>query len=532
MQLRSLPALSVVLTACAAAAPPPAKCPELPAPPPVAALVAPPVPVPLAGPDAVVTAGDFLITVRATPVGNLTYQLDCLADVIHCSTEAIRPFWTPAWTKDDDAALAAWKAVRTLYRVDTLLAGDPPPSLVPLPHGDVEVDKQIRIAAFLARTTDDFRANLRVVMPPQDAERLIAAAEHFRPRFDAWWSASGSEVASRFRAGLASLFGRQDLAEILTRAARFYATPLAKRTPIDFDLVVLPGKSEWTSGEQMLAHGVIEVRADEKPENRMDVVCHELFHFFFNARTPEEQASLAARFTSSSDPLAVIAYYLLDESVATALGNGVVDHAVDAVDYGKRLKKELGFYGNHAIDATAKGLLARTKEDPTLGPPLDSPDTVLALIAAARDAVGEDPPPIEYLHTYAGESDEGWWDDAMKATGRAASSNNEHRSTPLDSADGVTMVTKHPGLSVVFLVPRGRLGALTAYGDAIPKEARGAIAREAKEKKKGAFAYVAKRSAQARDFVIVADDVAGAKRVADALFAEKKAVLGVFRPAS
>ncbi len=48
-------------------------------------------------------------------------------------------------------------------------------------------------------------------------------------------------------------------------------------------------------------------------------------------------------------------------------------------------------------------------------------------------------------------------------------------------------------------------------------------------KGKAPFAYVAKRSPQARAFVIVADDVAGATRVADALFAEKKAVLGLYR---
>jgi len=532
MALRALLLSSILFTACAPA-PTPAKCPELPASPPTAAPPAPPVRVGPASPTEVtVSAGDFAVTVRATAFGNLAYQLDCLADLIHCSTDAIRPFWTAGWTKDDDDALAAWKRVRAMYKVDTELAGKVPPALVPLPHGNVEVDKQLRIASMLANTPDELRANLRVLMPPQDAEPLVTSAEHFRPRFDAWWSASGGAIAARFASGLAALFGHQELADVVTRAARFYAAPLAKGTPIDFDLVVLPGKSEWTSGEQMLAHGVIEVLADEKPEARMDVVCHELFHFFFNARTPDQQASLAARFTSSPDPLAVIAYYLLDESVATALGNGVVDHVVNPMDYAKRSKRELGFYGNHAIDATAKGLLARTKEDPTLGPPLDSPELVSALLAAARDAVGEDPRPIEYLHTYAAESDEGWWDETMKVTGRAANSNNEHRSSPFDGGEAVTMVTSHPALSAVLLVPRARLGALSAYGDAIPKDVRSAVAREAARSKKAGtpFAYVAKRSPQARLFVIVADDVKGAKSVADALFAQPKSVLGVFHP--
>ena len=64
--------------------------------------------------------------------------------------------------------------------MDTELAGKVPPSQVPLPHGNVEVNKQLRIAAMLASTPDEFRANLRVLMPPQDAEQLAASAEHFR----------------------------------------------------------------------------------------------------------------------------------------------------------------------------------------------------------------------------------------------------------------------------------------------------------------------------------------------------------------
>jgi hypothetical protein len=529
MQLRaSFLLASLLLGACAVATPAPPKCPDVPAPSPPVSVAASPS-TPAADADSVITAGDFTITVRATPFGNLAYQLDCLADLIHCSTDAIRPTWSTGWTKEDDDALATWKATRKMYSGDTPLGGDAPRSLVPLPHSDVEIDKQLRIAALLSKTPADFRANVRAIMPPHHAERLVTAAERFRPRFDAWWSASGSSVANRFRTALAQMFAREDIAQIVTRAGRFYATPLAKGTPIDFDLIVLPGKSEGTGGEQMLAHGVIEVKDDEKPESRMDVVCHELFHFFFNARSPEQQASLAARFTSSSDPLGAVAYFLLDESVATALGNGLVAHAVDPSAYARRLKREEGFYTNHAIDAAAKGLLARTKEDPTLGPSLDAPESALKILDAVHDAIGDEPRPIEYLHTYAGEFDEGWWDEAMKATRRAANATNEHRSTPLGSPDGVAMVKEHPALSAVYLVPRGRLAALVGYGDAIPAEARGAIAREAK--KKGAFAYVAKRSAQARSFVIVADDVAGAKSVADALFAEKKAIVGVYRPA-
>jgi hypothetical protein len=92
------------------------------------------------------------------------------------------------------------------------------------------------------------------------------------------------------------------------------------------------------------------------------------------------------------------------------------------------------------------------------------------------------------------------------------------------------MSASHPALSAVVLVPRARLAALAAYGDAIPKDARAAIAREAR--RPGAFAYVAKRSAQARVFVVVAESADEARGVAESLFASDAPVLGVFRAKS
>jgi hypothetical protein len=479
-------------------------------------------------PNHVVTSGDFRFAVRARPFANLTYQLDCLADLIHCARPAVQSMWTPTWTKDDDQALADWKAVRKAYELSAKVHfGDVGPLPVPLPYDELEFDKRVRIAGLLSVTPEDYAEKLRVLLPPQDAVKLEEAAEHFRPRFDAWWRASGAAVAEPFRAGLEGLFEKGELGAIVTRVARFYATPLPHGTTIDFDLVVLPSKSRNTSAEQMVSHGVIEVLPGEKPQDRMDVVCHELFHFLYSSRTPAQQAALANRFGASPDAMGGYAYALLDEAVATALGNGVVDHAVNPADYAERLKTEMGFYGIHAIDATAKGILSRTNEDPTKGPPLDSPETVATLLAATRDAIGEDPRPVDSLRSFGGAAEEGWWAVAMEELTRKAGSNNVYEREPVDAAEAVAMAGTYESLPFVVLVPRARLGALAAYGKAIPKDTRDAIAREAK--KPGAFAYAWRKSRQAMGFVIVAEDAKEAKSVAEALFASEKGVRGVFR---
>jgi hypothetical protein len=50
------------------------------------------------------------------------------------------------------------------------------------------------------------------------------------------------------------------------------------------------------------------LRRSDTPEGEIGVVCHELFQFFYNVRSPAQQAALASRFTSSDDPLAALAY--------------------------------------------------------------------------------------------------------------------------------------------------------------------------------------------------------------------------------
>jgi hypothetical protein len=476
-----------------------------------------------------ITVGDLAFAVRARPLANLAHHLDCLASTIRGSCEAIRAFWTPTWNKADDEALAQWRAVGVKYDISGTFGGPKPASPAPLPHSELDFKHSLRIAALLSSSVDDYKGHLGALLAPQDIEKRVAAAAHFQPRFERWWKSEAADIAAQYRADVESLLGHGELGAIIARAARFYAAPLPRGTTIDLDLIVLPSSSKLTGAEQIGSHSIVEVVPKEKPALRMGVVCHELFHFFYNSRTPEQQAALMAQFEASHDAHSAIAYFLLDEAVATALGNGVVARAMVPDDYEKRSKRERGFYSNHAIDATAKGLLSRSKDgDPTLGPPLDDPATALALLAAAGDAVGDPPRPIEYLHSFAAASDDGWWDAAMQETIAASSSNNIYNSSPFDSSDATSMVADHPLLSAVTLVPRKRIAALAAYKDALPPKVRAEIEREAK--RPGPFAYVAQRSPRALMFVIVADDPESAKSVATPLFQSAKAVSGVFRP--
>ena len=518
--------VSLVAVSCAA---PQVPCPVAPSPtPPATAERAHGAESPSAPRETLVHAAGLTFAVRARPFANLAYDLDCLAGRIACEEKAFHAFWDEGWTSDDAAALAEWRAVKEKYEVSIPLAVTVGPTPVPLPDVGVDFDKLLRVAALLSATVDDYRRNLRVLLPTDDAERLCRAATHFGPRFEAFWSRTGEPVASRFRAGLEGLFAKGDLPQTLARASQFYGLHLAPEAVMDFDLVVVPTSSKHSNAEQIQSHGVIEVAGDETPEDRMDVVCHELFHFFYASRTQEQQATLMKRFFASNDPVEELAYALLDESAATALGNGVVARTVNPTDYARRLQREKGFYNVHAIDATAKGLLARTAMDPTLGPPLDSPETVAALLVAARDAVGTDPPPLEYLRDMAGAFEPGWWTVSMKAIVDRAHANHVRTYERVDSTEAVAMAVDHASLPFVIVVNRAHLAQLAVYGDVIPRTARAAIGAAAK--RRGPFAYSFRRTRDSWMFVLVADTREEAKHAADALFLAPHVTPGVLRP--
>jgi hypothetical protein len=333
-----------LFVACAAPVPAASPAPPSPGPPPNTAVATP------SDRDAPVHAAGFSFTVSARFFANLAYHLDCLSGEIHCADDAFHAFWDVGWTPEDSAALAEWKHVRDAYEVSATLPGPVRTSPLPLPDASLDFDSRLRMASLLSLTASDYRQNLRILLPPADAERIARAAEHFAPRFDAFWKTTGEAVGTRFRAGLLAMLQQGDLPTIVARAARFYGTPLGDGSPIDFDLIVLPTVSKHSSGEQVMGHGIVEVGSDETPQQRMDVVCHELFHYFYGTRSPEQQAALMTRFLDAADSLSVVAYALLDESVATALGNGVIDHAVNPPDYARRLAREQGFYSVHSID--------------------------------------------------------------------------------------------------------------------------------------------------------------------------------------
>jgi hypothetical protein len=476
-----------------------------------------------------ITRGTMNFTFRLSRIGNLTYQLDCLAKRITCSLPAFVERWASEWTKEDDAVIARWGDARRAH--DILASFDegnaPPKTAVPLPENGFELGKRIRIAGLIADDTKSWTGSLALLVAPPRIPDLTQSLSHFLPRFDAWWAREGRASGEPALEQLVKLFAEGQLPDHIRDAMRFYDAPLPTGTTIAFDLVVRPRSEHPTmSAEQIVTHAVIEVQGGtaRDQERRIGVVTHELFHFFYNSRRSTAQADLIARFARSPDPLAIAAYGLLDESVATLLGNGVVGRSYEK-DFPARLVRERSLYDDHGIDRTAKALLSRSDE--VLAAGLDGEAFVPLFLRAVHEAIGDEPPPTEWLRSMAiAHSSE-------LASGKALLQHAAHANSvygfAVDDASAIDMFTRHEDLSGAILLTQRDVSMLPRWERVVPAKDARAIAAEAKKPRAAdaPLLYAIKRSPHAWVFVIVADSEGGLGRGIDALASHRHPFVGV-----
>ncbi len=294
-------------------------------------------------------------------LANLVYELDCVSGaLVACSLEAYQPLWESKFllSDDDRAALKTWKATRARYGASVDL-----PVNVTLPLGGradrLSLEARARRAAMMATSVDDLVSRLDLVMLPADRDALADVVRRFEPRFRAWWVAQ-SKGGDAFAVELNKLLMRLDVRDLIIKFQAFYETPIRSDATLPFLVLDRPADDAHvhTFGEQVEGVSLIEVPPGSKATDRLDVVIHELCHYFYWSARPETLAAFQQHFATSTVPGALGAYRVFDEAMATALGNGLIGHAADREASARRLAKAQGLYNDPDLDRAAKALYA------------------------------------------------------------------------------------------------------------------------------------------------------------------------------
>ncbi|HWM86722.1 MAG TPA: hypothetical protein VNO33_12810 [Kofleriaceae bacterium] len=350
--------------------------------------------------EAVVEGRRLRYRLQLAELPNLVYQLDCITGAALCAQVIYRELWDSfALDAGDRAALANWKALRTRHAGEIRRVERRPQPLL-APSGGFDLAERQRIAGLRARTPRAYQEAIALLSTDADARQLRRVIERFAPRFKTWWRQRGFAAGSPFFDGFLRLLSDPFLDRTIDSAARFYEADLPAGTVFQVHLLVQPRSSRKLSvAYQLEGDAVVEAPEGGDPRRLIDVVAHELFHYLFFRTAPARQAALLERVCASDDRTAAVAFGMMDEALAAALGNGVVGrHYLPAANFEKQLAK--GFVNYQAAGSVAREIYPSMAGFLARGTAVSSDEFLRAFYAAARRTyLGGHPRPLDHLHS-------------------------------------------------------------------------------------------------------------------------------------
>jgi len=313
------------------------------------------------------------IELGIAPIGNLFYQMECLAERLRCSQQAYRDLWDEIGfgSQDDLAALQRFVTTLDIYNTRVRLGpragsnssfGPEILDLGPLTSESISILSRIQIAAYGSSTLDMLGQRLGLLMHPADAGEVTFALAHFLPRFEAWWAGGPAEQLIEFRHELRVALDSQGL-EFIRAVANLYGLDIeAHPLPVVVHLLARPLDPSSINGQMIENHAVIEVLENEDAEQRIGVLIHEISHFFFSSAPLNLHRQRLDGALRVRDSRAAAALGLMNEAIATAIGNGVVEESIQGEDFQQYFESELSFYDGQQVDGAAKAIFTLVRE--------------------------------------------------------------------------------------------------------------------------------------------------------------------------
>ncbi len=475
-----------------------------------------------------VTTGRIVFVYRASAFSNLVYQIDCMSGLMPCSRQAFEALWTSTLGLDDQdrAALREWAALHLRYSAQ-IHRSDEPTTPPPLPIWRTQprsLDGRLLLCAYSAQGEADFLSRLALFVEPLDVEHAEQVVDRFKPRFERFWATRVDELADTV-AAFARVTSRPEVLSTVDGVARFYEPELASLTRLTVELIARPEHDSTDHGQQLGDHAFAEVLPHKSAESRLDVILHELFHAWFAAATPDKQRALVQRFADSTDPLALVGYGVLNEALATALGNGLIGRLASPGDYENRMKKPLGLYHDRYVDPVAKAMVpvldARLAAKKTLYGEDFFAEYMRVVKAALPDGAG----PIAYLRPMASVYEHALA-DAERHLYDVVTANWIESEDDFTSV-GAKLLREHPKWGTVLAVTSGHVDLLKNLPEVVTPKV---LALLAKETKKSPFVLMTRRAGAGPLFVMVSASDAEMRTLVDRFGALDELNEGIWRP--
>jgi hypothetical protein len=454
--------------------------------------------------EALVKGRRFHFRLSLVEQPNLVYHLDCLSGAAFCSEAIFRDFWTTQGLgAEDEAALATWKEVRSRYggTLSRTRAALDVPLLMPM--GTFDLAERQRIAGLIAKTPDAFRSAIGLVSTESDARDLTALLARFAPRFSRWWKDEAFARGVTFHEGFARLLADPFLEELLEKASRFYESELPPEAPFEFHLIVQPASTRrQTIAYQLDNHSAVEVSPFQKPEQMIEILAHEVSHYFFNYTAAAAKTAIAAKFTTSADPLSVAAFGVFDEVVACTIGNGIGGRHYRPDDFAAGLPKKGRLSGHPTASPISVALLSSMQAVFDRDVRISSDEFVETYLAAARTRWPTGSvPPIEHLRSHVFVGDTGFESAARKLVDASLAGFPSYRAYPQLDPSAKAFLVSHPFVNAAIFNTHERVTELL---DTLRPEAKHRAALASLATRGRPFVYALPRTPKSYAFLFVA----------------------------
>ena len=471
-------------------------------------------------------------TVRISPVANLVYHLDCLSGYRRCTRAAFDELWQRLdWSAEDERRLVRWRELQERYRLYadfTTPAPDTPyPYTFPyLQARGVDIGEKLRLASLQAEDLADYGERLRLLLQPRDAREAVAIAAHFEPRFAAWWQDGAAADLERLAAGYQAVAARAGLDALLGRVAAVFDLRLDDVADLEVNLVALPEGARASRATLIENHAIVESRRGEAPADRLGVIVHEFVHYLYALSPRERHEALLSAFLASERPWSLRAYNLINEAVASAVGNGIVERRLQSEgEYRRYHALPDSFYADYYVDTLAKALVPVLDRHLDDGSPLGA-GFAMEYLDTAADALGDR---VDDLALQLVSSAVVATDPALAELARLPASALTTFSlfTHVTAETGLpaTALSRYPELSGIVLVRTEDLARLDGFADESVVELMHGLAGRL-----GAFVYGQPRSPRATVYYVCGGDEEAVAQALEHLLSRSTSFTGLSLP--
>lgn len=332
----------------------------------------------------------FPVSVQFEPMSNLTYQLDLVAGrIAHERSEPFEKLWKAEFLKspEDEAMVKRWKDNRDAPRTP----GDTRSWPISSPSQSFDGEAAVRAAGFDSRSPADYRLNIAKVLPASQGQELAKVVDYFAPRFTRWFETQKAGKASTFVQGMKSLLESEKIQSWMSKMAAFYQYRPNPQKPLPFILLLNPNTdpNAWSSGQQLGPYSLAQFFPHETAEDRADVILHEFCHYLYGAAPEQGHGALQTAFLNEQGADVLPAFYLLDEALATAIGNGIIRSFFRSEKWFEAYTRQpLSWYGEEGIDRSGKSAYGLIRGSLEQGKSLFDSPFVSGYLAAVRKEFG------------------------------------------------------------------------------------------------------------------------------------------------